>query len=194
MPGPGDLFPASWPRSGGWGYSCSAMRFLYRFAAPSLALLLLAPSLGRTSELHAQGPEELRIGLSFGGIGFIGFITEYRWGHRSVEMNIGTWAFRDLSLSVVGKQYFGPGDFRPFAGLGLWGVFAPNHSSGERDGFALLVRAPVGVEWNADADHHFGVHLSLNRALWIRRKDPQDHTPPADHFVPLPGFYYLWKR
>jgi len=141
-----------------------------------------------------SGPEELRIGVSFGGISFMGFLVEYRWGRRSVEMNIGTWSFRDLSISIVGKQYFGPGDFRPFSGIGLWTVIAPTHGPGEQTAAALLIRAPVGVEFNVDADHHLGGHISLNRALWIRRRDPRDELPPSDRLVPLPGFFYLWKR
>lgn len=185
---------AVWLSSPDRSYSCSAMRFSLRLAVATLTLVLLSPFRGPGPRLLAQGPEELRIGLSFGGISLAGFITEYRWGDRSVEINIGTWSFRDLSLSLVGKQYFGPGDFRPFAGLGFWAVFSPAHAAGERDGIAVLARAPVGVEWNADASHHFGTHLSLNRALWIRRRDPMDTTPPTDHLVPLPGFYYLWKR
>ena len=140
------------------------------------------------------GPEDLRVGLSFGGIGLAGLIFEYRWGDRSVEVNVGTWSLRDLSVSVVGKQYFGPGDFRPFTGVGLWAVVAPYNRPGERSGLALLARAPVGVDWNVVADHHLGAHLSLNRALFIRRKDPLDTTPPTARFVPLPGFYYVWNR
>jgi hypothetical protein len=158
------------------------------------ALFLCPPEASGTPTSNRAEPEEVRIGLSFGGISFMGFVMEYRWGNRSVEMNIGTWSFRDLSLSLVGKQYFGPGDFRPFAGLGLWAVAAPNTGPGERTGVAVMARAPVGVEWNVDADHHLGAHLSLNRALWIRRKDPLDDFPPTDRLMPLPGFYYLWKR
>ena len=119
---------------------------------------------------------------------------EYRWGDRSVDINIGTWTFRDLSVSVVGKQYFGPGDFRPFAGAGLWAVISPIHGPLERTGVALLARAPIGVEWNLDSAHHLGADLALNRALWLRRKDPVDTTPPTDRFVPLPGFHYRWKK
>jgi len=155
---------------------------------------LLLPSVARAGDLSPSGPEELRIGISFGGISFIGFITEYRWGNRSIDLTVGTWSFRDLSVSLVGKQYFGPGDFRPFAGLGLWAVVNPNHGPGERGGLALVARAPVGVDWNLDADHHLGASLSVNRALWIRRKDPRDDTPPSDRLIPLPGFYYRWKR
>jgi hypothetical protein len=159
-----------------------------------LGFALLTPALSATPVPAGPDPEEVRIGLSFGGISFTGFILEYRWGDRSMELNIGTWSFRDLSLSVVGKHYFGPGDFRPSAGLGLWAVVAPTTEDGQRTGVAILARAPVGVEWNVDADHHFGAHISLNRGLWIRRKDPREELPPSPHVVPLPGFYYLWNR
>lgn len=159
-----------------------------------LALFLGSPAEARARELDGSGPEEFRIGISFGGISFIGFIMEYRWGDRAVDLTVGTWSFRDLSVSVVGKQYFGPGDFRPFSGLGLWAVINPNHGPGEQAGLALVARAPVGVDWNMDASHHLGADLSLNRALWIQRKDPRDDTPPSDRLIPLPGFYYRWKR
>jgi len=144
--------------------------------------------------MGSSGPEDFRIGISFGGISFIGFIMEYRWDHQAVDFTVGTWAFRDISLSVVGKQYFGPGNFRPFAGVGLWAVIAPHHGRGEREGIALLARAPIGFDWNLGADHHLGSSISLNRALWIQRKDPVDDTPPSDRLIPLPGFYYRWKR
>jgi len=144
--------------------------------------------------LGQAGPEEVRIGLSLGGISFVGLIMEYRWGDRSLEANIGTWSFRDLAVSLVGKQYFGPGDFRPFAGLGIWAVGAPYHDRGEQAGMAVMLRAPVGVDWNPDAGHYLGAHLSLNRALWIRRQDPRDEHPPSTRIIPLPGFYYLWNR
>lgn len=141
-----------------------------------------------------SGPEDFRVGITFGGISFVGFVMEYRWGNQALDFTVGTWAFRDLSLSLVGKQYFGPGDFRPFSGIGLWAIIAPYKGAGEQTGVALVLRAPVGVEWNVDADHHLGTALNLNRALWIRRKDPLDDTPPTEHTIPLPGFYYRWKR
>jgi hypothetical protein len=164
-----------------------------------LPALLLVLALGIPMEAGAtavsrSGPDDVRVGISFGGISFIGFILEYRWGNRSAELNVGTWSFRDLSVSVVGKQYFGPGDFRPFAGLGLWTVFNPRHGRGEQAGAALVARAPVGVDWNLDAAHYVGASLSLNRALLIRRKDPRDDTPPSERLIPLPGFYYRWNR
>ena len=170
------------------------MRPFVSLTSVFLALAVFAAT-GRAAPVpQGSGPEEVRFGISFGGISFIGFVTEYRWGDRSIEVNIGTWSFRDLSVSVVGKQYFGPGDFRPFSGLGLWAVIAPTTDPLERTGVAILARAPVGVEWNVKADHHLGSHLTLNRALWIRRKDPLDDYPPSDRLIPLPGFYYIWKR
>jgi hypothetical protein len=170
------------------------MRHLIALQIAVLALALLPPPGACTLDLDGPGPEDLRLGISFGGISFVGFIMEYRWGDRSVELNVGTWSFRDLSVSVVGKQYFGPGDFRPFSGIGLWTVVRPSQAAGERSGVALVARAPVGVDWNLDAAHYLGASLSLNRALWIRRKDPLDDTPPSDRFIPLPGFYYRWNR
>jgi len=170
------------------------MRLSSRLFLTSIALFLFIPTGLGASVTEGTGPEEVRLGVTFGGISFLGFLMEYRWGDRSIEVNIGTWSFRDLSVSVVGKQYFGPGDFRPFAGLGLWAVLAPQHEAQEQAGLAIMARAPIGVEWNVDADHHLGTHLSLNRALWIRRKDPQDEIPPTNRLIPLPGFYYLWKR
>jgi hypothetical protein len=170
------------------------MRPFSRFLSVFLGLALLALSPAVAFAADGSGPEEVRIGISFGGISFIGFILEYRWGDRSAEFNIGTWTFRDLSVAVVGKQYFGPGDFRPFSGVGLWTVLAPPRHADEQTGVAFMVRAPVGVEWNVNADHHLGASVGLNRALWIRRKDPLDDYPPSARLVPLPGFHYIWKR
>ena len=161
-----------------------------------LLLLFLLPGYGAEARTpsSSSGPEDFRIGITFGGISFVGLVMEYRWGDRAIDFNVGTWAFRDLAISVVGKQYFGPGDFRPFSGIGLWTVIAPYQGTRERTGMALLLRAPVGVDWNINADHHLGGSLSLNRALWIQRKDPLDDAPPTPRTIPLPGFYYRWKR
>jgi len=158
------------------------------------SVLLSAPAEARVRESFGPDPEDFRIGISLGGISFIGFIMEYRWGNRSVDLTLGTWSFRDVSVSLVGKQYFGTGDLRPFSGLGLWAVMNPNHGPGERAGFALVARAPIGLDWNLDAAHYLGGSLSLNRALWVRRRDPRDDTPLRNRLVPLPGFYYRWNR
>jgi hypothetical protein len=162
--------------------------------APILAFLLGLFPPAAASAAVVPDPEEFRVGISIGGISLVGFIMEYRWGDRSLDVTVGTWTFRDLSVSVAGKQYFGPGDFRPFAGLGLWAVTAPGRALGQRTGVALVARAPIGVEWNLGADHHLGAAMNLNRAVWIQRRDPTDDTPPRDRLIPLPGFYYRWRR
>ncbi len=167
------------------------MRALPRIFGFVLALTVALPEGAGAS---ASGPDELRVGISFGGISLIGGIFEFRWGDRSLELNIGTWTFRDLSVSLVGKQYFGPGDFRPYAGAGLWAVASPVHGPEQQTGVALVARAPIGAEWNLEAGHHFGGDLALNRALWVRRRDPRDETPPTDRLIPLPGFHYRWTR
>ncbi len=154
-------------------------------AAPGTATVVEAPGPG--------GPEDFRIGLTFGGISLVGLVFEYRWGDRAVDLNVGTWSFRDLSVSITAKEYLGPGSLRPFFGLGLWAVAAPAPATG-RTGLALVLHAPVGADWNVDGDHHVGAALNINRAFYVRRRDPRDDTPPNPRFVPLPAFYYRWRR
>ena len=162
-----------------------------------LGLLALSPGSTLRGALAAQGPDAgdgVRIGLTFGGISTVGFVVEYFDDARSVEVTVGTWAFRDLSVSVVGKEYFGPGALRPYLGLGLWLVGAPPPRDGERLGMAAVLRAPIGVDWRASEGHYMGAALSVNRALWARRTDPEDDLPLNRRFVPLPGLYYRWSR
>ena len=99
-----------------------------------------------------------------------------------------------ISLTTLSWNVPNSLSIRPFAGAGLWAVISPVHGPDQQAGMALMARAPVGVEWNLDTDHHFGADLALNRALWVRRRDPRDETPPTDRLIPLPGFYYRWKR
>jgi hypothetical protein len=184
----------AWPPRLGRRYSTSIMRDKALLRIIPILFALLVPTSALAGAHTPTGPEDFRFGISFGGISFIGLILEHRWGDQAIDLTVGTWSFRDLSVSVVGKQYFGPGDFRPFSGLGLWVVLAPHHGPGEQGGISLVARAPVGVDWNLDGDSYLGASISLNRALWIRRKDPADDTPPTDRLIPLPGFYYRWKR
>lgn len=152
------------------------------------ALLLPAGSAAQ------RGDDGVRFGVTFGGISTVGFVVEYFDGTRSVELTVGTWSFRDLSASVVGKEYFGVGALRPFVGIGLWLVGAPPPRSGERLGLAAVLHAPVGVDWRAAGGHYAGAALNVNRALWVRRTDPEDDLPLNQRFVPLPGLYYRWGR
>lgn len=134
-------------------------------------------------------PEKVRVGVTVGGTSFVGLTLEYQWGTRALELTAGTFSLKDLSVTAVGKQYVGGGSVRGFVGAGLWGVVAFGE---ERPGFALVARAPLGVDWQTVSRHAVGLEVALNRALAVRRTDPEDDTPPRKRVVPLPGLYYRY--
>ena len=160
----------------------------------SLLFALCAPLIGLPeSPLAAQSSADdmrVRIGVTAGGIGSIGASVEFLWGSRSIDVNLATFSFREASLAVTAKQYFGGGDLRPFVGVGLWGIAGSTGEEGEQAGKALLLRVPVGADWNITRRHHLGGGLAVNEGLWIDRADPEDDTPISRRPVPLPGFYY----
>lgn len=152
----------------------------------SLVCLTAAP-------LSAQGSDAgdgLRVGISFGGISTVGVTLELFRDTHAVEVGIGTWSFRDVSVSAVYKEYIGGRALRPFVGLGLWTVAAAPIMEDERTGFALVLRAPVGVDWAFVDAHAAGAALNLNRGLAVRRSDPEDDLPLNRRIVPLPEIYY----
>ncbi len=158
-----------------------------------LALLLLAP--GPSSRLAAQqigSGDGVRFGITAGGISTVGFAIEFFHDHHSLDITVGTWSFRDVSVSVVGKEYLGAGALHPFVGGGLWVVAAA--PPGERLGLAAVLRAPIGVDWRAVGRHSLGLTMNVNRALAVRRTDPEDQLPLNRRLVPLPGVYYRWTR
>ncbi len=156
-------------------------------ATVALAGLLVAAA---PRALDAQD-EGLRIGVYFGGTSLVGVLFDYFDSSGSTELTLGTFSFRDLSVSVVRRQRFGGGEVQGTVGVGLWAIAAlPGND--ERTGLALVARAPVGVDWNLQGDHFLTVDANLNRALWVRRTDPEDLTPPAARIVPLPGVSYRW--
>jgi hypothetical protein len=158
--------------------------------------LLLASSAVVLDALPVAGQTRLaeatRIGITFGGISTVGVTFEIFDGRQSLDLTVGTWSFRDLSVAAVVRNYFGSGDLLPFVGGGLW--FATGRPSGERTGFALVLHAPVGIDWEAANRHSVGLALNLNRALWVRRSDPTDDQPSNGRVVPLPGLYYRWTH
>ena len=132
----------------------------------------------------------IRVGVTAGGIGSIGASVEFLWGSRSLDVNLATFSFSEVSLAVTGKQYFGGGDMLPFVGVGLWGIAGSTGQEGEETGKALLLRLPVGGDWNFTGSHHLGGGLAVTEGLWIDRADPEDDTPIGRRPIPLPGFYY----
>jgi len=144
-----------------------------------------------TSRAEAQRrSDEFRVGVTLGSTAFLGLSLEYIWDQTGVELNLGTWALRDISVAVSGKQYIGQGTIRGFVGLGIWNVTAWQE---EGLGSGLILRAPVGFELEALDNTAIGAELNLSKALWIKRADPEDDTPPQDRIVPLPGFYAKWS-
>lgn len=162
--------------------------------ATALAILLLAGV--AAAPLDAQGSDAgdgFRIGLSFGGISTVGVTVELFRDTHAIEAGLGTWSFRDLSVSAVFKEYIGGRALRPFVGAGLWMVAAAPLLENERTGFALVARAPVGVDWAFVDDHAVGAALNLNFGLAVRRSDPEDDLPMNRRLVPLPEMDYRFR-
>lgn len=147
--------------------------------------------------LSAQGPDDgdgVRFGVSFGGISTVAVAVELFRDSRSIELALGTWSFRDLSVSATARQYFGASALKPVVGAGLWLAAAAPAADGERTGLALVVRAPIGVDWAMADRHAAGLIMNVNRGLWVKRSDPEDELPMNRRLVPLPELYYRFTR
>ena len=155
-------------------------------------VLWLGLGTGASARVAPQGDptesDRIRVGVTLGGTGFLSLGLEYQFHNRGIELSVGTFSWRDVSLSIVGKQYLGGGDGRVFAGAGFWGVAA--FPTDAQTGYAFVLRAPVGVDWHAVERHSLGLELNLNRAVALRRTDPEDERPPRPRIVPLPALYY----
>ncbi len=161
--------------------------------AALVACLLMAPAAAPGIAAQEIGSGDgVRFGITAGGISTIGFAVEFFHDHHSLDLTVGTWSFRDLSVALVAKEYFGAGSMHPFVGAGLWVVAAAPR--GERLGLAAVLHAPVGVDWRAAGRHSLGLAMHVNRALGVRRTDPEDDLPLNRRLVPLPGVYYRWTR
>lgn len=152
-------------------------------------LWLLAGTTPGVAQNGAETRDELRLGISLGGTGFLGLITEYRRGNWSGELTVGTITFREVAVAVSGKRYFTDSRFQPFVGGGLWSLTAWTEDG---SGSVLIVRAPLGVDWRVTGGHALGLEVGLNRAVAVNRLDPEDDTPPNTNLVPLPGVYYRY--
>ena len=177
-----DGWPLRLARSIDAVYTCVEMRSL-RYAHITLLALgawLFCPQAG-------SAQEGLRLGLSFGGTGFIGVVAEWLWEDRGAELLVTTFSFRDVSISVVGKQYFGNSALRPVVGGGLWYLTG---RSPEGSGAALAARFPIGGDWRIAGSHHLTLEVNVARGLWVRRPEPSDDFPISDRFIPIPGMAY----
>lgn len=149
--------------------------------------VLLAPP---TTAVGQEGTvDQIRIGITLGGTGFVGLVTEYRRGDWAGELSIGTITFREIAVAVSGKRYLGDGAIRPVVGAGLWSLTAWTEDG---SGSVLIFRVPLGADWLIAGGHAAGVEVALNRALAVNRLDPEDDTGPNPTIVPLPGLYYKY--
>ncbi len=153
-----------------------------------VALLALAVHAFPATAQGSDAGDGLRLGVSVGGISTVGVVVELFRDTHAVELALGTWSLREISLSAVYKEYFFGSRLRPFVGAGLWAVAAFPPS--ERTGLALVLRAPVGVDWSFVDNHSIGAAINLNRGLGVRRNDADDDLPLNRRLVPLPELYY----
>ena len=174
-------------------------------------ILVLFVVLAGVSPKQSSAQDGLRIGLTVGGVSKVGVVLEsFLNGNHSLELTVGTWSFEEISTSLVVKRYFRSNDLdsgwykplHPFIGAGLWVVGAKPPA--ERLGLALSAIVPIGIDWSFpfDADqscnnmscpvghHALGMSVNLNRALLVRRSNPEDKLPLNGRLVPLPGAYY----
>ncbi len=134
---------------------------------------------------------QYHIGVSLGGASTLALVAEHRWNRQGLEVQAGTWRLRDFSLSLTAKQYVGSSAVEPFLGVGLWGMVV---RPGEGTGFGLIGRLPVGLNWKPSEAHSVALTVYLNRALALRRPDPEDRRPPRSTIIPLPEFSYRWRQ
>ncbi len=160
----------------------------------SITLLLIVmasefPVLAQEITPRTLRNDRVRIGISLGGTGFLGLVSEYQRGDWSAELTLGTISFREVAVAIAGKRYFSGGNLRPVVGLGFWSLTA---WTDDGSGSVFILRAPVAIDWRFQGEHALGMEVGLNRALAVDRLDPEDDTPPSPRLVPIPGVYYRY--
>jgi hypothetical protein len=155
----------------------------------SFRLLCLCFSMGVLAGSEAASAQ-YRFGVSLGGTGMVALVAEYRWTHQGIEVQAGTWGLRDVSIAVTAKQYVGSKAIAPYAGIGLWGIVAGAEAG---TGYGLIARFPIGLDWRFASRHAVGAALHFNRALAVKRPDPEDRRPPRGALIPLPEISYRWQ-
>ena len=122
-----------------------------------------------------------------GGTGFVGVVAERTWNDRSIELLVTTFSFHDLSVSAVGKQYFGAAWLKPSVGAGLWWMTG---KTPDGTGSALIARFPFGADWKISGPSHLTVEVNAARGLLVHRPDPDDDYPMNRRFIPIPAVAY----
>jgi len=166
--------------------SAGVPRVMSLFVTLVTVALLALPQPGRAQQFDDDG---VRLGIGVAGTGLVSLLVEYRWGNTSVDLALSTISFKDVGLYGGVRQYLGQASPQPVVGLGLWGLVAGDQ---DRTGGALILRAPIGIDWNVSGAHSLGFNIALNRALIVRRPDPEDEQPPNPRLVPLPAIEYRY--
>lgn len=179
-----------WTLPPGIGYTPNPMRNADRYLRIGLFALLLALLSARPASAQDVREDSFRIGVGVAGTGLLSLLVEYRWGNAALDMALSTISFKDVGVYAGGRAYLGGASPQPYLGLGLWGLVA---GSDERTGAALVLRAPVGVDWNVSGPSYLGFNIALNKALVVRRPDPTDTEPPRSGLVPLPSLEYRYR-
>jgi hypothetical protein len=143
-----------------------------------VAALLFAPPCA------AQG---VRVGIVFGGLGFIGGVVDKLWGNHGVELVVSTFSFHDVSVSAGAKETLGASWLKPAVGVGV----TVEHSGGpDGAGTALLARFPIGADWRVASGHYVTTEINIFRGVAIHRPDPTDNSGLTQRLVPFPSFSY----
>ena len=148
---------------------------------------LLALGLSWLDAGRASAQNSFRVGLSFGGTGFVGVVAERLWNDRGVELLVTTFSFHDIGVSVVGKQYFGASWLKPSVGGGLWLLTG---RTPDGTGTALIARFPLGADWKISGPSHLTWEVNAMRGLWVQRPDPDDDFPITQRVIPIPAIAY----
>jgi hypothetical protein len=151
------------------------------------AIVLSAALTAAVLPRPSAAQDRIRLGIVFGGLGFIGAVAEGIWDDRSVEVVASTFTFHDVSLSAAGKQFFGDSWLKPAVGVGATWMLARGEDG---TGSALIARFPLGGDWKMSSGHYLTWEVNVTRALLVRRPDPADTAPPTERIIPFPSVSY----
>jgi hypothetical protein len=154
---------------------------------PSTRLPWLLAVLAALCARPCAAQDRVRFGIVFGGLGFIGAVAEGIRDDRSVELVVSTFSFRDVSVSAAGKQFFGDAWLKPAVGAGVTFMTARGEDG---RGHAWIARFPLGGDWKMSPGHYLTWEVNVTRALFVRRPDPTDTSPPTQRIIPFPSFSY----
>jgi len=156
------------------------------FASLVMVLILTADPVESESAVSFT-----RVGVTFGGTGLVSARIEQHLDDYSLRLNTGIFEWFEICSSLTVNGYFGDGEFRPHAGVGLWNVSIFPEG---KFGCLNFLNMPVGLDWMRDDGHQPGAEIDLN--YFMSGRNPGG-GPVAfsdeGRFLPLPAFYYKYR-